>query len=115
MKTLADRLKEERDARGWNQPELAREAGIAQSFVGALEAGNQKSSGWLPEIAHALRVDAYWLKTGRGQRTPGVALTHDEQTIVEGFRLLGDEMREAWLDQARKKIAQAEAVKNKAA
>lgn len=115
MKTLADRLKEERDARGWTQPELANRAKIAQSFVGALEAGNQKSSGWLPEIAHALGVDAYWLKTGLGRRLPGAALSPDEQVIINGFRLLGDEMREAWLDQAQKKIAQAEAAKNKAA
>ena len=115
MKTLADRLREERDARGWSQPELARQARVAQSFIGALEAGNQKSSGWLPEIAHALGVDAYWLKTGRGQRSPGAAFSQDEQAIIEGFRLLGEEMRESWLDQARKKIAQADTVKKTAA
>ena len=64
MKTLADRLRETRKAKGWSQPELARRAGIAQSFIGALESSSQDSSGWLPEIAHALGVDAYWLKTG---------------------------------------------------
>ena len=64
MKTLADRLRETRKAKGWSGLELAKRAGIRQSFIGALESGAQETSGWLPEIAHALGVDAYWLKTG---------------------------------------------------
>lgn len=69
MSKLAQRLKEEREKKGWSQQELAEKAGIRQSFIGALESKNQQSSGWLPEIAHALGVDAYWLKTGKGQRS----------------------------------------------
>ncbi len=68
MQKLKDRLKAEREALGWSQLELARAAKIRQSFIGALEAGNQKSSGYVPEIAHALGVDAYWLKTGKGHK-----------------------------------------------
>jgi transcriptional regulator with XRE-family HTH domain len=68
METLATRLKKAREDKGWTQTELAANAKVKQSFIGALEAKNQKTSGWLPEIAHALGVDAYWLKTGKGER-----------------------------------------------
>lgn len=104
MKTLADRLKDERDALGWSQPELARRSGVKQSFIGALEAGNQKSSSWLPELAHALKVDAYWLKTGRGQRTGGVSLSSDEQTIIDAFRLFDEGRKDEWLYVANKQL-----------
>lgn len=68
MKTLAERLIEEREARGLSQPELAAKAKISQSFIGALETGRQKSSAWLPEIAYALGLHAMWLKTGIGPK-----------------------------------------------
>lgn len=67
MDTLAKRLKHAREQLcGLSQPELARKSGVKQSFIGALEAENQQSSSWLPELAHALGVEAYWLKTGKG-------------------------------------------------
>lgn len=62
--TLGDRIARLRKAKEWTQEDLAKRAGIRQSFIGALEAGNQQTSGYLPEIARALGVDAYWLKTG---------------------------------------------------
>lgn len=69
MKTLAERLIAEREAKGWSQPKLAHAAGISQSFIGALETGRQQSSAWLPEIAYALGLHALWLKTGKGPKT----------------------------------------------
>lgn len=68
--TLAERLLSERERHGWSQEVLAKKARIATSFIGALETGAQKTSGYLPEIAHALGVSAYWLKTGKGQARP---------------------------------------------
>ena len=64
MKPIAKRIKEAREAKGWSGTDLAKHAGIRQSFIGAIESGAQETSGYLPEIAHALGVDAYWLKTG---------------------------------------------------
>jgi len=72
MTTLRDRLIAEREAKGWTGAELARQCKIAQSFVGALESRGQQNSKFLPEMAHALGVDAYWLKTGKGNKR-GVA------------------------------------------
>lgn len=98
MKTLADRLRKSRKAKGWSGPQLAKKAGIGQSFIGALESGAQESSGWLPEIAHALGVDAYWLKTGVEPIIGG------DKRIDEIVRLLketSDTGRAIVLDKAR--------------
>lgn len=103
MDTLAERLRREREAKGWSQPELARRSGVKQSFIGALEAHNQVSSSYLPELARALGVDCYWLKTGKGRRA-GSSLTHDEQTIIEAFPLLDPAVREIWLQSANSAI-----------
>jgi len=68
MNTMSGRLKYAREVlHGISQPELARRAGISQSFIGALESVNQQNSKYLPEIAYALGVSAYWLKTGKGK------------------------------------------------
>lgn len=116
MESLAQRLITTRLEKKWSQDDLANKVGIRQSFIGALEAGNQKTSGWLPEIAYALGVDAYWLKTGKGDKFRGSApLSADEAQIITAYRLFGDEMRRAWLAAARHRIAEEDAVKNKAA
>lgn len=68
MKTLAERLQETREEKELSQQELAARVKISQSFIGALETGRQKTSKWLPEIALALGVNPFWLKTGKGKR-----------------------------------------------
>lgn len=111
MNDLAYRLKSEREAKGWSQPELAAKSRVKQSFIGALEARNQQNSSWLPELAHALGVNAYWLKTGRGNRTGDeVKLSIEEQTIIDAFRMFGEEMRQSWLDVAHTRIEKESAV-----
>lgn len=85
--TLAGRLVSEREKREWSQETLAKKAKIATSFIGALESGAQKSSGYLPEIAHALGIDCYWLKTGRGQARPlSLVDTKDPEDPIELMR-----------------------------
>lgn len=104
METLAERLRHERERLGWSQPELARRSGVKQSFIGALEARNQESSAWLPELAHALGVDTYWLKTGKGRRV-AKELTADEALILAALPLISQDMREMWLEAARRAVA----------
>jgi transcriptional regulator with XRE-family HTH domain len=104
METLAERLRQERERLGWTQPELARRSGVKQSFIGALEARNQESSAWLPELAHALGVDTYWLKTGKGRRV-AKELTADEALILAALPLISQDMREMWLETARRAVA----------
>jgi transcriptional regulator with XRE-family HTH domain len=97
METLAERLRQERERLGWSQTDLARRSGVKQSFIGALEARNQESSGWLPELAHALGVDTYWLKTGNGRRI-AKELTADGALILAALPLVSPDMREMRLE-----------------
>lgn len=70
MNTLADRLKQEREARGLTQEALAKRVGKnkRQSLISNIEKGTYKSSPWLPEIAYALGIHAMWLKNGIGPK-----------------------------------------------
>lgn len=104
MNDLAERLKRERERKGWSQVEFAKNSGVKQSFIGALEARNQENSSWLPELAHALGVDAYWLKTGKGERLGCRSLAAEESIIIDAYRLFGEELKEQWLDAAKSKL-----------
>lgn len=98
MSTLAERLKASREDRGWSQPELATRTKISQSFIGALETGRQKSSKWLPEIAHTLGIDAYWLKTGIETIIAGDKRINE---VVKLMQRTADDGRLVVLDKAR--------------
>lgn len=113
MKPLADRLIETRLEKGFTSQEaLAKAAKIRQSFIGALEAGNQKTSGFLPEIAHALGVDAYWLKTGIKTLVAGDQKIDD---VVEAMKRMSSEGKAVVLHEARKALADYPAAKTKRA
>lgn len=59
-------------------------------------------------IAHALEVDAYWLKTGKGSKKGSRrTLSEDEQTIIAALPLISADMRESWLDAAHKALARS--------
>ena len=68
MNTIAERLKEARDAVGLTQPELAVKAGVSQGTIGNIEAGIRKRPRDLLAIAAALNVNPAWLETGKGSR-----------------------------------------------
>ena len=103
MNSLAERLASAREAAGLTQDQLGKKVSAGQSLISNLENGENHSSTKLPEIAHALGVSAYWLKTGNGQRTTG-HLTDDEQRILNGFRLMGQEGRKMMLSLADTKL-----------
>lgn len=52
-----DALIQAREKKGLSQPALAKLAGCSQQLIGALEAGTNKSTKFLPKIANALGVD----------------------------------------------------------
>ena len=85
MNTIADRIRAERKRLGLSQAELAKrvssEAG--QSFISNIETGARTDTPFIPELAHALGVDAYWLKTGKGSpsSTSVVAIESDDKYI----------------------------------
>lgn len=64
--TLADRLRQARQNAELSQTGLAKRVGCSQALIGNLEAGSQKSTTYLPQIAEVLGVSGFWLQTGRG-------------------------------------------------
>lgn len=104
---LKDRLARERIARKLSQTQLAARAGLKnQSIIGMLESGARKKSGYLPQIAHALGVDALWLASGKGLPDVHIGsrvrkLDPDEVLVIEAFRRFGPELRDAWLVMAK--------------
>lgn len=117
MEKLSHRIKAERKRLKLTQGQLAAlvDKNMGQSFISNLETGGREETPYIAELAHALGVDAYWLKTGKGSRTGARALTPDEETILAAFPLLDDDGKELWLTMARKKIARFEASKQNAA
>lgn len=67
QRTLAQRIRSARKARGLTQGELAKAAGLKnQSIIGMLESGVRKSTTYIVQIAAALDVDPAWLQSGTG-------------------------------------------------
>lgn len=65
---LGARIKERRIELQLTQQELARKAGIAQSTLSALEKGKAEKSRDLVSIAQALKTNAFYLSTGKGDK-----------------------------------------------
>ena len=97
-----------------------------QSFISNFETGARQGTSWVVEIAHALGVDAYWLKTGKGNRSAiGVQLSNDQATLLKGFALFDKSLQDNWLENAQRAIdkddvekqarSQEETMTNKAA
>ncbi|MER2537660.1 MAG: helix-turn-helix transcriptional regulator [Azonexus sp.] len=117
METIGERVIRIRLAKGWNQAELVKQSKVGQSTVVGVEKGSRnKAPSSLIEIAHALGVDAYWLKTGIGEITgKGRELSDVETLLLKAYPLLSDDLKESWCDAAKKAIERNVADKAKAA
>lgn len=78
MKSIGDRIREARTAKGMSQAELAKKIGLSQGTIGHIEAGRNEGSRHLALIAAALGVRAEYLQTGRQESAadwpfPGVS------------------------------------------
>lgn len=91
MSALGDRVRQVRLERGWTQKELARRARIPQSSVSTLETGGQKGSPHIVEVALALGVSVYWLRSNKGPKILtrwqeiGLDLSEPEQDAVAAY------------------------------
>jgi len=70
MNRRGERIRTERQRRGWPQEELARKAGVSRSTVADLEGGHSRATTRLLDIAKALNVTPQWLETGKGPKEP---------------------------------------------
>lgn len=80
---LKDRIKKARRDAKMSQIKLADCVGLKQSTISQLESGTMVSSTYLPAIAKALGVDAFWLQTGSGFPTASSEITDSHTTNVE--------------------------------
>ncbi len=66
---LGGRVKQERETRGWSQPQLAsRISGLSQQALAALESRDSKTSEFAVGLADALGVSLRWLISGDGRK-----------------------------------------------
>ncbi len=63
-KTLGDRVKAVRHAKGWSQADLAREAKVKPQSIQQLEAGSIQNPRYLLQLADTLGVELRWLHAG---------------------------------------------------
>jgi SOS-response transcriptional repressor LexA len=64
--SLASRLKAARKAAGMNQEELEAASGVSQSDISKIERGKTLNPTGILDLARALGVNPFWLKTGEG-------------------------------------------------
>jgi transcriptional regulator with XRE-family HTH domain len=90
VKTLPERLKDARDAKGWSQKTLAKEAGVSQGAIGNAEAGIRARLRDIVSIAAALGVRPEWLESGKGPReaVPATKPTNGERHAADSVARL---------------------------
>lgn len=90
MKTIANRLKEAREAAGLTQPELAAKAGVSSGTIGNIESGTRKNPRELLAIAKAVGVRPEWLKDGKlPQHESGSLASYEGGNVSEGPSIRG--------------------------
>src|SRR5437660_665604 len=77
MSTLGERVKTEREARGWSQAELARRVtragySITQGGIAQIERRGDTEPKSIVQLAEALGLSVNWLQTNRGEKSPAV-------------------------------------------
>lgn len=70
VNSIADRMKQAREAAGLTQPQLAKKAGVSPGTIGNIESGTRKQPRELLAIAAALRVTPTWLQSGTPPMRP---------------------------------------------
>lgn len=87
MKTLADRIRSEREARGMTQPQLGAHAGVTKQAISAIEKGlsQQPKHETLVALASVLGVSAQWLMTGREPKHGTDTIKVAEGAVAPGY------------------------------
>jgi|GEM_PF-322269 len=98
---LRERLKAARKDAKLTQKEIVTRVGITQPAYSELETGKSASSGYLPQIARILGVDAHWLATGKGAKTSGGSADSPTASGERALPLLPISSVFAWLESDR--------------
>ena len=100
--SLAERLKEAREEKGWKKVDLKNAAKLkSASTLTELEKGKITESPQIPAIANALGVEVMWLKYGKGAKYPSPAsalkLSPAALQIAVAANSMSPEHQAAWL------------------
>src|SRR5690349_14131644 len=88
MTNIGERVKGEREAKGWSQAELARRVtragySITQGGIAQIERRGDTEPKSIVQLAQALGVSVTWLQSSRGDKTRGVTGDDDgQQTLL---------------------------------
>jgi transcriptional regulator with XRE-family HTH domain len=95
---MGQRIRELREQKGLNQPELARRIKIAQPSLSAIESGKTKTlrDSTLLRLAAALDTDPEYIRTGR-HAVRQSDLTPEEGRAVDLLRQMDDSVRDTWI------------------
>lgn len=85
MKTLGERVKEERKKRRWSQADLGAKVGVSQAAISEIERDVPKSSGLVIPIAKAFKVDVSYLTDGKENISKQIA-DNSDIVIIGGDR-----------------------------
>lgn len=85
VNSIAERLKQAREAKGFSQGQLAEAAGVTQGTIGNIESGARKRPRDILSIAAALGVDAAWLQDGHGTRESAPSYWTNNQSPEKGM------------------------------
>lgn len=89
MKTIAERLKHAREAKGWTQSQLAAASELSQSTIGNIESGAREGRGSLPKLAKALSISHDWLADGEGEMLADQNLIRSGDNVSPGPPITG--------------------------
>lgn len=89
--SIGERIRKTREEIDKTQEWLCEKVGFKQPTLSQLENGDSAGSKYLPAIAAALGVNAYWLQTGRGSKHPIQSISPKELQLVIAYREATDE------------------------
>ena len=83
MEIRGDRIKDQRERKGWSQSELARRAGVGQPLISDLERGVRKSAtlDTLAKLARELTCTVDYLLRYDDRERPGTVLSPESVTL----------------------------------
>jgi len=93
--TLANRLRNEREARGLSQRELATIGNIQANAQGHYESGQRWPRAEYLSLIHAAGFDVHFIVTGVRLPTGHLALAEHEDVVIKSFRLISSDDQNA--------------------
>jgi transcriptional regulator with XRE-family HTH domain len=108
--TFTERIRkviEAAESRGYSVKAIAKACGISNKAVYQWISGDSQSIKGIPlvELADLSGYSAKWIATGKGKK---FGLSEDEELVLTGFGLMGEELRASWITLAESYIKSAD-------